>query len=317
MSKSVLVICSSPEGVDYPAKDNQDMLNTLLKGVKPTVDFLPGGDKPSFPEDMPKKQYDIILFAGCNALIFIGLLMDQKKSIDLLNKHLTENGMIVVSESEKFIKKYVSVKHYDEHKLSLTLEILLAANPSAGIQDRKKEYEAKIAYWNTLFNAEREGMYMVYRKRGSAKNSKTSVSGMSGTPRQKPEELCAELLTQIRELPAKSTFTAVIAKIKAFIAEKKLKINLVEKKGAKQKAVNASWANVRAAGDTCKALCDILESGEDEAGKRLKKILDLVKGSNATRKNGKANAKPTAAAAAPAVAVFDPADPKNRNLKTW
>jgi hypothetical protein len=299
MSKSVLVICSSPEGLDYPAKDNQDMLNTLLKGEKPAVDFLPGGDKPTFPEDMPKRLYDIILLAGCNALIFISLLREHETSIQMLSKHLTPNGVIVVTESEQFIKKYISVKHYDEHKLTVTLEELLKANPSAGIQDRKKEFEAKIAYWKTQFNEERDGMYIVYRKKAA-----TRVSG-EPKPKPNPEELCAELLRRIKELPAKVTFTEIIKNLTEFIKEKKLKINIVEKKGAKQKAVNSTWTNVRAAGDTCKALCDILENGEEAASKRLKQIFALVRSSNTTRKNQKASVSG---------AAFDPADPRNRRL---
>ena len=144
-------------------------------------------------------------------------------------------------------------------------------------------------------------MYVAYSLNPTAKNSTSSVSGMSA------EKLCTELLSEIKALPPKTSFTALIAKIKPFIAEKKLKINLVEKKGAKQKAVNASWTNIRSAGDPCKALCDILENGEDAAETRLKKILALAKGANATRKKS-AQASP--------VEAFNPADPKNRRLDT-
>ena len=164
MSKSVLVVCS-----DSLDKDNQDMLDRLLKGAKPDIDFLPGGQGNSFPEDVPKERiYDIILFKDCSSRLFVSVLKDYKKSIDLLKGILKQEGLVVLSESKDFIEKGVSKKHYAAHKVTIKIDTLL----------KKEEDPAKftpiVKYWNDSFKdlqtkqEKFEHKYIVYRSNKSS-----------------------------------------------------------------------------------------------------------------------------------------------------
>jgi hypothetical protein len=181
MSKSVLVVSSSPEGSDYLDKDNQDMVDRLLKGVKPDVDFLSGGQGKSFPEDVPKeKTYDMILFRDCNSRLFASVLKDYKKSIDLLKGILKQEGLVVISESKDFIEKNVSKKHYAAHKVTIKIDTLLKKQKDPSIKE-SEEFMPIVTYWNDSFKdlqtkqEKFEHKYIVYRGTKSSKKEATLV----------------------------------------------------------------------------------------------------------------------------------------------
>lgn len=164
MSKSVLVVCS-----DSLDKDNQDMLDRLLKGAKPDIDFLPGGQGKSFPEDVPKERiYDIILFRDCSFRLFVSVLKDYKKSIDLLKGILKQEGLVVISESKDFIEKYVSKKHYAAHKVTIKIDTLLKK------QEDPEKFMLIVKYWNDSFKdlqtkqEKFQHKYIVYRSNKSS-----------------------------------------------------------------------------------------------------------------------------------------------------
>ena len=120
MSKTVLVICSSPTGRDYLAKDNQDLLHTLLgEGFVPT--FLDGVGK-TFPNDLPsgENQFDLMFFAGCNHLssLFTASKVEEREEnkvheaiIRRLGSLLKKDGKIIFSESANYVKRHGEAGH--------------------------------------------------------------------------------------------------------------------------------------------------------------------------------------------------------------
>lgn len=337
MSKSVLVVCSSEKGSDYPAKDNQDMLNSILKGGKPTVDFLPGEGEGSFPQDMPKgKLYDLILFAGCNALIFIGLLKDHEDSIGLLSKSLKKNGVIVVTESEKFIKKYISEKHYDDHKLTVKLETLLKKHPSAGIQDRKDEFNAKIDYWNTKFKAQqtKKDKYIVYlhaapKANTTKKEAPAAAAAAPPPPAKEPqkEDKCEKLLEKLKGIvSAGGVPTKLMESIRDALKEEEVVAAIGRKGTAKKTKINTSNINALSGEEACKdklraikiALEDTANSAEDRV-KEIRIQAGLAVRSNKTAKISSSSNSNSNSAQTPEADFFDrfeADDPSNRELAT-
>jgi hypothetical protein len=132
---------------------------------------------------------------------------------------------------------------------------------------------------------------------------------------QGPEELCKELLGLVERLyDEKAPFTKIASETAKFIKEKRIRINIIQKKGARPQAVEPTWHNVTSVG-ACNQLKEILENGETEAKDRLAAIVHLIKGSaNTTRRNG---AKNNVSQKAPRTAVaFNAADPQNGSLET-
>jgi len=305
MSKSVLVLCSSPQGSDYPAKDNQDMLNSLLKGVKPTVEFLSGAENERFPENMRKGTlYDIILFAGCNANIFLSLLEEYKESIDLLRRSLTKNGAIVITESEKFIKKYISAKHYDEHRITLKLDTLLKKHPSPGVQDKKEEFEAKIKYWNTVFVARqtKKEKYIVYLPVASPAK----------------EDACQKILEKLaRILSTGGAPTKLMEGLRDTLKDTQIEVT-IGRKGTLKK-INTTTANINAlqGEEACKGKLKLIKIALQDtartADERLQEIRREVGLDVRPNKTAKAPARPPEA---DFFSLFDPSDPSSRDLAT-
>ena len=318
MSKSVLVLCSSPKGSDYPAKDNQDMLNILLKGVKPTVDFLPGGEAGNFPEDMPKgKLYDVILFAGCNALLFIDLLKDHTESIDLLSTSLKKHGMILVVESEKFIKKYISEKHYSDHKVTLKLETLLNKHPSTGVQDKKEEYKTKIDYWNTKFKAQqtKQHKYIVYLP-----NAKANSPAKKEEEGPAKEDTCEKIIEKLKEIISTGGApTKVMEAVRDALKEKQITATIA-RKGTARKTTHTSNINTLGGEEVCKeklrAIKIALEDAEHSAEERIKEIRRQAGLDVRPNKTAKVSNNSAQTPEADFFSLFDPSDPTHRDLAT-
>lgn len=325
MSKSVLVLCSSPQGSDYPAKDNQDMLDTLLKGVKPSVDFLSGEDAQRFPEDMRKgKLYDIILFAGCNANIFIDLLREYETSINLLSSSLKKNGLILVTESEKFIKKYISAKHYTEHRLTLKLDTLLKKHPSPGIQDKKEEYTEIVTYWNTKFKAQqtKKDKYIVYQHTVAKAKEASPVKQEIATKAEK-EDVCKSILEKVKEILSNGgADTKLMEAVRDTLKEKQI-VAIIGRKGTVKK-MNMNTSNINALGgeEACKssvraikiALQDISHSAEERV-KEIRRQAGLdVRPNKTARVSNNSNSAQTPEA--DFFSLFDASDPINRDLAT-
>jgi hypothetical protein len=330
MSRSVLVICSSPEGVDYPAKDNQDMLKTLLRGEEPTVDFLPGGDKGSFPEDMPKKEYDVILFAGCNSLMFIGLLKDHEKSIDLLSNSLKDKGILLVTESKDFITKKVSQKHYDTHKLTVMLETILEHHPLLRVQPPKnmEMYKAKIAYWNTKFKAQqtKKDKYIVYQHLGPKASPAPQAQKASPAAEAQKEDTCKKILEKLKGIvSAGGAPTRVMESIKDVLREENV-IATIGRKGTLKKATNTGNINALGGEKACKeklkavkaALQDTMHSAQERL-EEIKNQVGLQSRRNSTVKNSSNNSNSNNSAYTPQADFFDLFDvnePSSRDLAT-
>jgi len=322
MSKSVLVLCSSPKGSDYPSKDNQDMLDSLLKGVKPTIDFLSGEEGEKFPENVPKdKKYDAILFAGCNALIFISLLLDHKPSIDLLESILKKNGLVVIVESDTFVKKHVSGKHYDTHKRTLKLETLLKSHKTPGIQDKKEEYEATIHYWNTKFNAQqtKNDKYIVYTKKGG---NAAAAAAAAAAPTAK-EDTCQKILEDVKAVfSTGGAPTKQMEAIRDILVKKHIKAT-IGRKGTVKKA-NTNTRNINALGgeEACRgalrAIKVALQDTGHTADERVQEIRRQVGLEVRPNKTAKVSINSNSARTPEAdfFDLFDANDPSSRDLAT-
>jgi hypothetical protein len=320
MSKSVLVICSSPEGTDYPDKDNQDMLDILLKGVKPTVDFLPGVKEGTrFPEDVPKgKLYDIVLFAGCAINFF--LINDFEKSTDLVSNILKKNGLVVIVESHKFIINRVSQKHYDTHKHTLTLENLIsgalskgtkaAPKPVPGLVEKQEEFDTKIAYWKTKFKSQQ------------TKKDKYYVYLHAKQPEAKPaaEDRCEQILEKLKKVVSKKSVS--MKQIQDTLNEEKIEVTVGRRGTVKKTNTNTSNINALSGEEACKdklrAIKIALQDTAHSADERLKEIRRQAGLEVRQNKTAKASSNSNSnSAQTPEVSFFDGFDaslPVNRDL---
>ena len=281
MSKTVLVICSSPDGVDYPAKDNQDILNSVL-GKEFTPTFLPGGESKSFPEDLPpgKHQFDLIFFAGCNTLESLFQRSRNKKGvIDRLPLLLKKDGRIIFSESPSYVKKLGE----QGHGRTLTIEGLY--NHPVMKNGFKKAYAPTVAHWNKVFQRSDSGIYVAYAlASGAAKKSEPLVSGMS-------EDLdCDRLIVIIQEyldtyegasfgnmvsyLMADSDAKAIFEKYQISIPKRQ---NKTAKRGARPKPMPG-----------CGKLLDILEDPALAFADKLERIKRLISSSGSNSNNSAA-----------------------------
>lgn len=135
------------------------------------------------------------------------------------------------------------------------------------------------------------------------------------------EEVCKELIDLLeRRLTEKATFTDIMKDVAAFIKDKKIRIHIVQKKGAKPYNAGTTSLNMSSV-EVCSSLRSILENGELSASERLAAIVQFVKeAKSSTRKNvSKTNTtrKESNSAKTPDAPLnaFDAADPKNRSLE--
>jgi len=286
------------------------MLDSIGKGVKPTVDFLPGGDKASFPEDIPEgKLYDIILFIGCRPPIFTGPLKDHEKSIDLLSKSLKKHGVIIVTETEEFIRQHISAKHYDDHKHTVKIEGLLKGF-SAESQEKKEEIEAKIAYWNTKFKAQqtKKEKYILYQH----------LVPKAQSPAK--EDRCKKVLEKVKEiLSAGGAATKLMEKIQVVLKAEQITATIGRKGTAKKTTMNTTNINALGGEEACKeklrAIKMALQDTVHTAAERVNELLGqagLQVRANKTAKASNSAKTPDA----DFFSLFDPNDPSSRDLAT-
>jgi hypothetical protein len=178
MSKTVLVICSKPTGFDFPREENQIMLKTIL-GDEFVPEFL--GESSNYPGRYPRnlptgKQFDAILFAGCNVLIWLfGEDRQHEGGIKTLSSLLKEDGVIIFVENKKYVETYSGEGHYDAHSLSIPIEsiklLAMQHNDESGLK------EAIINIWKKYFTQTQADKYIVYKKvKEGGKKKRRSVT---------------------------------------------------------------------------------------------------------------------------------------------
>jgi hypothetical protein len=162
MPKTVLVICSSPEGRDFPSEDNQIMLKKLL-GEDYIPEFLGGSGQ--YPEDLPTgKTFDVILFAGCNVLIWLfGEDGNHETGMDNLSSVLNDDGVIIFVEGKNYVKHYSGEGHYNQHSLSIPITSI--SLKGRYFNDRSELKEEIINSWNKYFTQTQADKYIVYKKK--------------------------------------------------------------------------------------------------------------------------------------------------------
>ena len=168
MPRTLLVICSSPEGFDYPRLENQAMLRTLLGD-----DFIPTfmGE---YPGDLPiGTQFDAILFGGCNVLtwLFKGY---YEYSMERLSSVLRDDGIVIFTENKAYVTKHGEEDHYNLHRLSISLQSIklhaVQSNDDTGLK------QDIIAKWKQYFTETTEGKYIVYKKVVKGGRRKKSIT---------------------------------------------------------------------------------------------------------------------------------------------
>lgn len=158
MPKIVLVICSSWKDRDFPREENQVMLKKLLG-----EDYVPEFMK-EYPQDLPSgKQFDAILFAGCNVLTWLfGYDNKHEPGMNTLSTILKDDGIIIFVENTGYIKALSGEGHYEKHVLSIPIENiqLFTTIPDNG-SGLKQEI---IQSWKKYFTQTQADKYIVYKK---------------------------------------------------------------------------------------------------------------------------------------------------------
>lgn len=161
-AKTVLVICSDNEGIDYPKDANQIMLKSLL-GDNFTPVFMDKYPKGQYPGDLPEGQkFDAVLFAGCNLMRWL-FYDDYEAGMKKLSKLLNKNGIVIFIENANYIKHVVDPGQ--SYELSIPLdEMKIEAFEKYDTNGVKKEM---LKSWGKFFQLTRINNYFVYTKKSS------------------------------------------------------------------------------------------------------------------------------------------------------
>jgi hypothetical protein len=172
MPKTVLVICSSPTGKDYPREENQAMLKKLL-GEDFVPEFLGENSSGQYPQNLPTgKQFDLILFAGCNVLIWLfGEDREHETGMKKLSTVLKDDGIIIFVET----LKYVQTHGVEGHGLSIPIESMKLLTTQ--LDDGSGLKQEIINSWKKYFTQTEADLYIVYKKvKEGGKRKRRSVT---------------------------------------------------------------------------------------------------------------------------------------------
>jgi hypothetical protein len=167
MPKEVLVICSSPGGMNYPRQENKRMLETLLGAdYVPTFLTTQDGFQGSYPTNLPKDHhFDAVLFAGCNVLQWL-FKHDYESGMQALSSILRNDGIIIFVENKNYVTKFGGPEHYGQHSLTISLNKMTVfptvLNDKTGVKDQM------LNTWNKYFTLMQIGDYIVYRKNSTS-----------------------------------------------------------------------------------------------------------------------------------------------------
>jgi hypothetical protein len=173
--KHILVICSSPSGVDFNFPVNQQLKSQLF-GHNPIYTFCNGPDMmfPEFPIYFGQ-QYDFIWFAGCNLILNIFPVMTNddklfnqklKSNIDKLKQILKPNGYLFFTEAPKLKMKYGLSPDQ-----SLTVLIDFINNHEKVLGHRNEKHREKVVrIFKKNFIEVTLGNHSVYRMKSSNTN---------------------------------------------------------------------------------------------------------------------------------------------------
>lgn len=169
MPKSLLVICSGPNGSDYPREENQVMLKKLLGD-----DFVPTF-MGLYPEDLPTGTlFDAVFFGGCNALTWIFHDTNPEPGIRRLSSILKDDAFVIFVETKSYVIAHGEEDQYNSHGLTLPLNSIkvlpIVFNDDTGLK------QGIIAKWKRYFKESTIDKYIVYKKIVRGGNKKRSIT---------------------------------------------------------------------------------------------------------------------------------------------
>jgi SAM-dependent methyltransferase len=152
--KTVLVICSTVSGSDFPKNENQTMLKQLL-GDDFIAEFMG-----QYPDDLPTdKKFDAVLFAGCNLLMWL-FYKAHEDGMEKLYNILKQDGIVIFVESQNYINK--TVTKGKSYGLSIPIEEMKLYGLK---QYNDSEIKQKILKsWGKFFHLDQMEHYFVYKK---------------------------------------------------------------------------------------------------------------------------------------------------------
>jgi hypothetical protein len=312
MSKSVLVLCSTPESPEYNDTDTQDMLETILRGEEFDAEF-------ASLETISEDPQNLILCVACTPEIISGFLTDT--AVEILYKALTKNGVLIFVGAEEMIET-LPTKHYKNHKNTLKIEMI--------------KPEANLETWDRYFKAQqtKAGKYLVYIKKATPDptSAESENDQLKNKPAKEPaKDICEKILKKVKEVISKEGApTKLMNDVVAALKEEQIVATIGRKGTAKKTNTNTKNINALGGEEACKeklraikmALQDTVNSAEERV-KEIRRQAGLEVRANKTAKVSKlssssssSNSNSAETPQADFFSLFDVNDASSRDLAT-